>query len=115
MGKVNASNAAFVSGDKILFESGKVFRGQIVLIGRTGITLGTYPETGSAAFLKGSIEVSSWTEDGGHHYATLSGYSFVSNVYVDTVLQGIARTPNANAMDPESEWYYNDNGTVLAP
>lgn len=92
--KVQASNK--LPGDQFLFERGGSYSGEIAMAtsGTAGseIVFGAYG-SGNLPILKGSVSVTGWTVHSGNIYkATVA--SPVKYVYINGVLQQLARFPN---------------------
>ena len=98
--RVNASAHSLHPGDSILFQSGDVFEGQLVIAvsGQPGrpIVYGAYG-TGAKPVISGLKTLSSWTSAGNGIYTSpCPGCTASDNMLVmDGVEQGIGRYPNS--------------------
>ena len=104
--RVNQSTFSFNPGDRVLFERGGVWRGEIVL-GNSGtvsqqITLGAYG-SGAKPLIKGSELVSEWSVYQGHIWRASVTSGRVEQVY----LAGQRMTP---ARYPNTGWLRNSQG-----
>ena len=94
------------AGDRILFERGGTFRGELIMPGSgtsaSPIEIGAYG-SGAEPIISGSDVVTGWTQYSGSIWrAPISGT--VKHVYVGGVRQTLARYPNTG-------WLRNDQGT----
>ena len=104
--RVNQSTFSFNPGDRVLFERGGVWRGEIVL-GNSGtvsqqITLGAYG-SGANPLIKGRELVSEWSVYQGHIWRASVTSGRVEQVY----LAGQRMTP---ARYPNTGWLRNSQG-----
>ncbi|MBS1569797.1 MAG: right-handed parallel beta-helix repeat-containing protein [Bacteroidetes bacterium] len=103
--RVNQSAFTFQPGDKILFQRGGTYRGEVIL-GVSGtpsqpVTIGAYG-TGSKPVIKGSVLVSGWSNYQGNIWqADVAGQ--VDQVYVNGQRMVPARFPNTG-------WLRNSQG-----
>ena len=100
--KLNASFNLIVAGDSILFKSGEVFYGSIV-ISKSGtaslpIVIASYG-TGAKPIISGFTNLSSWTAVGGGVYQSIAANikSSVNLITVNNMPQAIGRYPNSDA------------------
>lgn len=129
--QVNSNMSSFNPGDKILFESGGIFEGTLV-IGVSGnssnpITFGAYG-TGDKPVIKASKEVTGWVQNGNIWTADCPDCpETVTNLFIDDKFQPMGRYPNSTyrtvtggsgstvlidntLSDPDHYW---DNGEVV--
>jgi len=103
-------------GDKILFNRGDEFYGEIVVrysgSEQNPILFSAYGE-GNKPVLKGSVSINNWKrEDGKKYKATVN--DSILNFYVDGVMQTSARYPNSGFLfvdeqiDPDTKFYDAD-------
>ncbi len=104
--RVNQNAFTWQPGDRILFERGGMWRGE-VLIGTSGsasqpITVGAYG-TGAKPIIKGSTVVAGWSLYQGHIWRASVTEGKVTQVYVGGQLMTPARYPNTG-------WLRNSQG-----
>ena len=100
--KLNASFSIIVAGDSILFKSGEVFYGSII-IGKSGtitlpIVISSYG-VGAKPIITGFSTLSSWTSIGGGVYqiSAPAVKSTVNMITINDIPQEVGRYPNADA------------------
>jgi parallel beta-helix repeat protein len=100
--KLNSIMNTLVAGDKVLFNRGETFTGQITITvsGSSGspITFGAYG-TGVKPVIDGASPVTNWTSLGGNIWQASfpAGGSTVTGVYMSGKSLPLGRWPNANA------------------
>ncbi|HMN04381.1 MAG TPA: right-handed parallel beta-helix repeat-containing protein [Flavobacteriales bacterium] len=104
--RVNQAPFSYQAGDRILFERGGTWRGEI-LFGSSGtasqpIVIGNYGN-GAKPLIKGSVAVSGWTAHQGNIWKAPVPHGQVGQVYVNGQRMTAARYPN-------SGWLYNSQG-----
>jgi hypothetical protein len=104
--RVNQSAFSYQPGDRILFERGGTWRGEIIL-GVSGtasqvVTIGAYG-SGAKPIIKGSELVSGWSNYQGHIWRASVTSGQVDQVYVNGVRMTPARYPNTG-------WLRNSQG-----
>lgn len=102
--RVNQATYSFQPGDKVLFERGGTWRGELIL-GSSGtaaqpITVGAYG-SGALPVIKGSTQVTGWTNHQGQIWKASVTTGRVDQVYIG----GSRLTP---ARYPNTGWLFND-------
>ena len=102
--RVNQATYGFQPGDRVLFQRGGTWRGELIM-GSSGsaalpITVGAYG-TGADPVIKGSVLVSGWTQHQGNIWKASVLEGRVDQVYVNGQRQVPARFPNTG-------WLHND-------
>lgn len=115
--KVNSSFGSVVAGDSILFRSGDIFYGALV-IGKSGssgrpIVISSYG-TGAKPVITGFVNVTGWTSVGnGIYQAALPGAKSTLNmVTINNVAQALGRYPNADAANAGYLSYESFSGST---
>ena len=114
LNKLNSFAASLKPGDKVLFNRGDIFYGNITITAAgtssSVITYGTYG-SGAAPIISGFSNVTAWTNLGGNIWEStnaISGLSSCNYVLINNKSTTMGRTPNAGSF----YYYTSHSGTT---